>query len=163
MLFMKKILFLSAFVFLLFSGFSQHNLSQESYAVGETVPGLYDDFAYQYNRIISLDPNNPGKLLITFVFINGKSHNAISYRQEVTNATTQWLESDMGSFKKEGFVDVYTALVPPEHVVSWKCSYTPKTKSKNGVVEVDKSALLIMNDNFEVDKKVFKKERFLLK
>lgn len=144
-------------------GFSQHNLSLSNYTRGEVIRSPFDDFAYQYNHIISVDPDNPSRLMVTFVFINGNFHTAISYRQEVLNRhAITWLNQENGHFTKDGFVDILTAYVPPNHIIKWKYHFEDKT-SKNNTVVVDKASLLILTDDFEIEKKTFEKDTFKLK
>lgn len=160
---MKKLIIMLIWTGIIPSLFSQHNLSRTNFSEGETVTNQFGDFAYQYNRIIALDPENPNQLIVTFVFINGQSHNAITYRQEDLNGHIEWIDHENGELKKEGIVEAVTASVPPNHVMSWKLTYKPGTKNKNNTVDVDKAALMVMNDNFQVVKKVFEKNNFLVK
>ncbi|MDR2979178.1 MAG: hypothetical protein LBV02_01850 [Bacteroidales bacterium] len=156
---MKRFGFFLCILLVFNTGFAQHSLKDSTHATGKTVQNPFGEFAYQYNRIIAADHSDPQKVIITFVFINGNATTAIQYRQEAMTGTVEWLDTDRGRSKKEKFVEVITATVPPNHIVSWKYSFTPKTKTtvnaKIKTMKVDKAALLILDDNMKTIKEIF--------
>lgn len=159
---MKKWYSLFCFLACLPAATAQYDLSHSSYSEGGSLYNQFGDFACQYNRIIAINPENPDQLLVTFVFINGNTYTAISYRQERMKGEVEWV-SGAEQVRKEGFVDVVTAKLPPHHVVSWKFKYTCKKSPKSHVAEVDKAALMIMNDNMKISKKIFRSSKFKVK
>jgi len=140
---------------------AQIDISKESFSTGNTVNDAFGNFSYQYNQIIMRDPNNPQRLLITIVFINGNSYYAINYRQESFNGKVEWLATDYGTYKKNGFVETVTALVEPGHIITWEYAFTlNKKSSKKNVITLDKAALLILNDNIKTKKIIFKEREY---
>ena len=149
----------------IFSLFAQHNLTLSTYSEEADVMNQFGDVAYQYNRIVSRNPDNPSQVIVTFVFINGNAQTAISYRQDAVKGKIEWEPTEAGTPQKQGFVEYVTVSLPPNHVVSWKYSYTLKSipKTKNYTIPLDKAALLIMTDNMEVTKKVFKAGEYTIR
>ena len=137
---------------------AQHNLMLSTFSEEADVMNRFGDLAYQYNRIVSRNPDNPSQVIVTFVFINGNAQTAISYRQDAVKGKVEWQPTEVGTPKKQGFVECVTVSLPPNHVISWKYSYTLRSvpKKKGYSIPLDKAALLIMNDNMEVTKKMFK-------
>ncbi|MDL2297112.1 hypothetical protein LJC68_06515 [Bacteroidales bacterium OttesenSCG-928-B11] len=160
---MKRVTFFLFLTMIATTGFSQHNLKDSTYSSGETVQNQFDEFAYQYNRIVSQDADDPSKLIVVFVFINGNSTTAIQYRQETVNGDVEWIETEHGRIGTERIVETISATVFPNRIISWKYSYTLKTKPKDAKVSLDKSALLVLDDNLRVEKKMFPVKEFRVK
>lgn len=157
---MRKIKLLIFLFSMLVTLHGQHNLKDSTFAEGETVNDAFGNFSYQYNRIITKDTLNLSGVIVTLVFINGNAHTAITYRQEVMNSRINWLKTDNGVLKKEGFVEVVTTSIAPNHIVTWQYSISDKTDKKNSKLYIEKAALLIMNDNFQIYKKIFQEKFF---
>ncbi|MDR3047596.1 MAG: hypothetical protein LBU51_08320 [Bacteroidales bacterium] len=136
---------------------AQHNLNDSVYQQGDKITDNAGHFSCQYNRIIEKDPENKNKIIVTFVFINGDRHHAITYRQENLLGKIEWLETENGTKKQEGVVESLTAFVPSGHILTWKFRCTGKiaTVGKKKTIDIDKSSILIMDDNFTIDKKTF--------
>lgn len=157
---MKKVGVILCFTIICSAAFSQHNLKDSTCSIGEIVYNQFDEFACQYNRIVSIDTENPNRMIITLVFINGNSTTAIQYRQEAMTGVVEWIDAENGRAKREKFVETITATIKPGHIISWKYSYTPNAKSKSKTANVDKAALLILDDNMKTRKVIFPAEIF---
>jgi len=113
---------------------------------------------WQYNQTVTVDEKNPNTLLVTFVFINGINQTAISLRQELFNSQIEWLNTDSIQIEKEERVEFLTANLAPHQAVVWK--YALKTKLVDGELILERSAILIMNEDFEVRKEAIPEQRF---
>ena len=113
---------------------------------------------WQYNQTVTIDEKNPNTLLVTFVFINGINQTAISLRQELFNSQIEWLNTDTIQIGKEDRVEFLTANLAPHQSVVWR--YALKTKLVDGGLVLEKSAILIMDKEFEVRKEVVPEQRF---
>ena len=159
---MRKMVVLLFFTTVSYVVSGQCDLTQSSYEKGESITNEFGNFAYQYNHIVAKSPDNPLQVIVTVVFINGNSQTAITYRQDAVKGDVEWISAENGVYAKRGFVESITASIPPNHVVSWKYSYTLKSKYKEkyNIVYLDKAALMIMDDNFRIVKKTFKAESY---
>lgn len=137
---MKKLLFLLilAFPFALF-------------AQSDRVVDSSGNLLYQYNRTIEKNADN--NLEVTIVFVNGKNQTAISLRQEIMNGDVQWINNESGKIKLEKIVNACTANIPPNQSLSWKYLYKPQKASASPTLE--RSALMIMQDDYQVKKIMF--------
>lgn len=140
---------------------SQHNLADSSFSEGEIINDAFGNFSFQYNRIITKDTAKPASAVVTIVFINGNAQTAIQYRQEFMNSEIEWIKTDNGTLKKEKFVEALTISIPPNIILTWQFKISDISTSKKNIFEVEKAALLIMNDNYQVTKKIFRKNYFL--
>lgn len=118
-----------------------------------------------YTRTIEKDTTNPNRLIITFSFTNGDAHCAVNYRQENLYGTIEWLENEAETHQKETIVESLMTRLQPHQTITWKFLYTVKTmpEGKNRSVEVDKAALLIMDEDLKVSKEILEKEEFWIK
>ena len=91
------------------------------------------------------------------VFINGNAQTAIQYRQEFMNSEIEWIKTDNGTLKKEKFVDAITISIPPNVILTWQFKISDIATIKKNIFEVEKAALLIMNDNYQETKKIYRK------
>ena len=107
---------------------------------------------WQYNQIVNIYEQSPNTLLVSFIFINGINQTAISLRQELLDSQIEWLETTDVQIEKEGNVEFVTANLAPNQSVIWK--YLIKTKPINKALLLEKSAVLIMDEDFEVRKEV---------
>jgi hypothetical protein len=158
---MKRIPLILFFLFTVSLAWSQYNLSDSSFSEGETINDAFGNFSFQYNRIISKDTANPASAFVTIVFINGNAQTAIQYRQEFMNSNIEWIKTDDGTPKKEKFVDALTTSIPPNNILTWQFKISAISKNNKNIFEVEKAALLIMNDNYQVTKKIFLNHSFL--
>ena len=114
-----------------------------------------------YIRTIEYSSEKPSEIVVTFVFTTKKSQ-AVTYRQETLYGKLEWIDKE-GLYKKEGIVEAVTAYLPAHSSVTWKYHYILKNKPADKTITFDKSAILIMDDNFEVKKTVWEQRKFLLK
>jgi len=114
---------------------------------------------WQYNQIVHLDADNQHTIKISFIFINGINQTAISLRQEIFNSQIEWIETSGLQVEKEGRVEFVTINLAPNQSVVWK--YLIKTKSVEKELILEKSALLIMNENFEVQKEIIPEQQLI--
>jgi len=135
-----------------------------------TIPALFSqsnrlttekgELLWQYNQHITIDENNPNTLLVTFVFINGMKQTAISLRQEFFYSQIEWLETANIQVGKEERVDFLTTnLVPGQSIV---LKYALKTKLTDNKLIAEKSAILIMDEEFEIRKEMLPEQKFVL-
>lgn len=113
-------------------------------------------FQWQYHRSVFKNALEKNSAIVTIVFINGANHTAISYRQEAASSFLHWIEKDGGETDKDGFVETITVKLEPNEAIVWRYTVKNKTIENDGSINVEKSAILIMNDKFQV-----KKEKFL--
>ena len=114
---------------------------------------------WQYNQTVVLDSEKPNTLVVHFVFINGNVHTAISLRQELYDCAIEWLETADIKVEKEDHVESLTAKLSPNQSIIVKYSVT--VKPVNNALVLEKSALLIMNDSFEVRKEIIPDQHFI--
>lgn len=112
-------------------------------------------FQWQYHRSLYKNAKDTNSAIVTIVFINGANHTAVSYRQEVANSVLKWIEKDGGESDRVGYVESITVQLEPNEAVVWRYTLNNSTKQKNGSINVEKSALLIMNNQFQVKKEKF--------
>ena len=112
-------------------------------------------FQWQYHRSLYKNAKDTNSAIATIVFINGANHTAISYRQEVANSSLKWIEQDGGESDREGYVESITVKLAPNEAIVWRYTIKNSTKQRSGSIIVEKSALLIMNDQFQVKKEKF--------
>jgi len=145
----KVFFLLSAFCFLLFSSSAQNNrLTTEK---GELL--------WQYNQNITIDTENPNTILVSFVFINGINQTAISLRQELFNSQIEWLNISDVPVEKEERVEFLTINLAPSQSIVWR--YALKTKPINNELVLERSALLIMNEDFEIRKEIIPEQKIV--
>ena len=115
---------------------------------------------WQYNQSTSQNPAKSDTIFVTFVFTNGIQQTAISLRQEFFNSTLGWLETTNIQVEKEDWVEFLTVNVPPHQSFVWK--YYLKTKPVDKELILERSALLIMNEDFEIRKEIIPEQRFTI-
>jgi len=113
---------------------------------------------WQYNQSTSQNPAKSDTIFVTFVFTNGINQTAISLRQEYFNSTIGWLETANIQVEKEERVEFLTANIPPHQSLVFK--YYLKTKPVEKELILERSALLIMNEGFEIRKEIIPEQRF---
>jgi hypothetical protein len=142
-------LLLSAFCFL-------HALAQSNRLTTEN-----GELLWQYSQHIEIDENAPKTVYVTFVFINGINQTAISLRQERFFSQIEWTETANYQIEKEERVEFITAnLAPSDSIVLKYTLHQPKVKNNELIAE--KSAILIMNDEFEVRKEFIPEQKFAI-
>lgn len=117
---------------------------------------------FHYVRTITEDSLEQGKLYVTFVFENGSAQQAITYRQEMMKNRIKWEENCQKLVQNENNkVEKITANLAPLEKVEWQFSIF--IEPKQAAIEIEKAALLIMNEQFEVEKIVFAPMTYPLK
>ena len=119
------------------------------------------NFKWQYHRSVSKDAQYPNSLIVTVVFINGDEQTAISYRQEIFQSKIEWIEKENGSVDKEGKVEFITANLAPYDSFVWKFRVRNIPINKDGSIDLEKAAFLIMNERFQVRKEKFLEQRVM--
>jgi hypothetical protein len=114
---------------------------------------------WQYNQNVAVDDDNQNTIIVTFVFTNGIHQTAITLRQELFNSHIKWIETSDIQIEKEDRVEFITANLKPNQSVVWK--YLLRNKSNDQELILEKSALLIMNEEFEIRKEVIPEQRFV--
>ena len=114
---------------------------------------------WQYNQFIYLDEDNQNTMKVSFVFINGINQTAISLRQELFNSAIAWVDTAEIKVGKEDRVAFLTTNLAPHQSVVWK--YCLKNNKGNKELLLEKSALLIMNEEFEIRKEIIPEQRFI--
>jgi hypothetical protein len=112
---------------------------------------------WHYNQNVTFDEEKPNTIAVTFVFINGIKQTAITFRQECFYSQIEWLDGAEKQIEKEERVEFITANVPPNQSIVFK--YLLKTKPIEKELIIEKSAVLIMNEDFEVRKEVLPEQR----
>jgi hypothetical protein len=118
------------------------------------------ELLWQYNHHLEVDESNPNTILATFVFINGINQTAISLRQENFRSQIEWLETTEIQVEKEERVEFLTANLAPGQSLVWR--YTLKPRVKDNELIAEKSAILIMNEDFEIRKEFIPEQTFVL-
>ncbi|MDR0205989.1 MAG: hypothetical protein LBI45_01855 [Bacteroidales bacterium] len=113
---------------------------------------------WQYTQNVSIDEVNPKDIKISLIFINGIQQTAISLRQELFHSQIEWLSTVNLQIEKEGQVEYVTVNLAPNQYMIF--NYVIKNKKNNKELLLEKSALLIMNENFEVRKELIPEQRF---
>ena len=120
------------------------------------------DFPFYYSRTITEDSLEKRKIYVTFIFENGKKQRAVTYRQEIMKNRIKWDESCQMSVANENDkVEKITANLSPFEKVEWQ--YSLSAKPKESIIQIEKAALLIMNEQFEVEKITFDAIEYPLK
>lgn len=143
---MKKLIFLFSF-FICF----QITISAQSSGYFDTL-GV---FQWQYHRSVYKNAKDTNTAIVIIVFINGANYSAISYRQEIANSSLQWIEKDGGVEEMDGYVAQITTKLAPNEAIVWSYSIKNNIQKPEGSIDIEKSALLIMNDKFIVRKEKF--------
>jgi len=115
---------------------------------------------WQYNQNVVVDEKQ-NSFTVTFVFINGINQTAISLRQDLFNSQIEWLETADVKVEKEERVDFLTVNLAPHQSVVFK--YEIKTKLIDKELLLEKSAVLIMNEDFEIRKELINEQNFTKK
>jgi len=113
---------------------------------------------WQYNQIVIQDKENPNIIKVSFVFINGINQTAISLRQEVFNSAIVWVDTANMQIGKEDRVEFITSNLAPHQSIVLKYNLSNIKIDKELLFE--KSALLIMNEEFEIRKEKIPEQRF---
>lgn len=142
---MKRGVLFLILVSITFIVYSQSNSKYDSTGV----------FLWQYHRSIYKNSLDSNSAIVTVVFINGSSQAAISYRQEDPDKLITWLDKDGGTITRDGYVEVITYNLEPNKAILFTYRIT---KVINENVKVEKSALLIMDQNFQVIKENFSEQ-----
>lgn len=131
---------------------------------GDTIITSSGTVGYSYIRTIERDSLNPLQLIITLTFSNGESFRAVTYRQENLYGTIEWIENEAEMYKKETIVESLTTRIHPMKTVTWRCNYIIKSmpEGKDRCVDIDKAALMIMDEELKVEKREFQKEKIVL-
>ena len=129
------------------------------YAQNNRLTNEKGQLLWQYNQTVTVDEKNPNTLLVTFVFINGINQTALSLRQELFHSQIAWLDTANIQTGKEERVEFLTANLAPNQSVVWKYALQTKLTGKELILE--KSAVLIMNEEFEVRKEVIPEQRIV--
>jgi len=114
---------------------------------------------WQYNQSISINKDKPDTVLVTFVFLNGVYQTAITFRQEFFYSQIEWIETSDIQVGREERVEFITANLAPAQPIVLR--YRLINKVINNEVTLEKSAILIMNEDFEVRKEIIPEQKFL--
>ena len=124
-----------------------------SWAQKDSILDTEGNLLYQYERTVEQALENPRKAIVTFYFKNGIEQRAITYRQEKLVSKLEWVKKGKSLVEKEKIVEKITANLKPGEEIEWKLLIEYNTKKRKAIVE--KAALLLMNEQFEVTKIVF--------
>ena len=113
---------------------------------------------WQYNQNVTIDVAHQNTLLVTFVFINGPRETAISLRQELFHSQIEWLDTARMPVEREARVEFLTAKLAPNQSIMFK--YAIKSKLIDNEFVLEKSAILIMNEDYEIQKEIIPEQRF---
>ncbi|MCL2167873.1 MAG: hypothetical protein FWH59_01970 [Lentimicrobiaceae bacterium] len=144
---MNKGFFISSFLFFLLFCFPNLLFGQSNRLTNEN-----GQLLWQYNQIVTVKEEVPNTLFVSFVFINGVNQTAISLRQELFYSQIEWLDSLDLQIEKEDRVEFITANIKPHQSIILK--YKLKNKTVGKELWLEKSAILIMNEEFEVKKEI---------
>jgi len=147
---------LSAFLLFCFSALLLSPFSS-LFAQNNRLTNEHGQLLWQYNQTVTKDEEKLNTFLVTFVFINGIEQTAISLRQECFNSSIEWFDISDYQAEKEERVEFITANLLPNQYVVWK--YFVKTKPMDKEFFLEKSALLIMNEDFEVRKEIIPQQK----
>lgn len=112
-------------------------------------------FQWQYHRSVYKNAKDTSTAVVVIVFINGAHHSAISYRQELKNSTLHWEEKETGSTGEDGYVKFITAKLKPNEAIVWRFTIKNNTSNKDNSIDIEKGAILIMDEQFNVRKEKF--------
>jgi hypothetical protein len=112
-------------------------------------------FQWQYHRSVYKNAKDTTSAVVVIVFINGANHSAISYRQEVKNSTLHWEEKETGSTGEDGYVKFITAKLKPNEAIVWRFIIKNNISNNDNSINVEKGAILIMDEQFNVRKEKF--------
>jgi len=143
---------LRAFVLIIFFTIST------TYAQNNRLTNEDGQLLWQYNQSTTQNPQKSDTIFVTFVFTNGINQTAISLRQEFFNSIIGWMETSNIQVEKEGRVEFLTANLAPHQSVVWK--YFLKTKPVEKELILERSAILIMNEAFEILKEILPEQKF---
>lgn len=124
-----------------------------SWAQKDSILDAEGNLLYQYERIVEQALENPRKAIVTFYFKNGIEQRAITYRQEKLVSKLEWVKKGKSLVEKEKIVEKIIVNLKPGEEIEWKLLIQYNTKKRKAIVE--KAALLLMNEQFEVTKIVF--------
>jgi hypothetical protein len=141
----NHLLFFLLTAFCFFSTFAQSN----------RLTNKNGQLLWQYNQNVAADVKQ-NSFIITFVFINGINQTAFSLRQDLFNSQIEWLETTGIKVEKEERVDFLTVNLAPHQSIVLK--YEIKTKLVDKELLLEKSAVLIMNEEFEVRKELISEQ-----
>lgn len=110
------------------------------------------NLVYQYNR--SATYTAPGQCKVTITIINGNKQLGISYRQEVFRSKLSWENTEHGDTSKLANIEIITANLAPKETAVWTFLYRNKAIKKDRSIDLEKSAFMLLTDEFEVKKQV---------
>jgi len=84
---------------------------------------------------------------------------AISLRQELFNSEVAWIDISDIQVEKERCVEFLTVNLKPNQSIIWK--YLFKSKPVNKELILEKSVLLIMNEEYEIRKEIIPEQKFV--
>jgi hypothetical protein len=113
---------------------------------------------WQYSQNVTINNENPNTFLVTFVFTNGIDQTVFTLRQELFTSQIEWLETSGIQVEKEDRVEFLTANLAPNQSIVFK--YRLKNRRTDNEFILEKSALLIMNEDFAVRKEIIPEQRF---
>jgi len=129
-----------------------------TFAQNNRVTNENGQLLWQYNQHIIIDEVQPNRVTVNFIFINGLQQTAISLRQELFNSQIEWMDISDWQAKNEEHVSTVTANLSPHQSLVWK--YVLRNNNKEKELILEKSALLIMNEDFEIIKEIIPEQRF---
>jgi len=128
------------------------------YAQNNRLTNEHGQLLWQYNQNVTIDKEKPNIMVVSFIFINGIQQTAISLRQELFYSQIEWLNTSDIQVEKEERVDFLTTNLMPNQSIVWK--YTLKNKPNGNELILEKSAVLIMNEDFEILKEIIPEQKF---
>ena len=140
---MKRLVSLLFCIFLLLASYAQQ---------GDRLVDSLGNFVYQYNR--SANYLEPGKCKVTVTIVNGNKQLGVSFRQEVFRSKLQWQETIGGDTTETANIKIITANLAPNETVAWTFIYQNNTTKKDKSIDLEKSAFMLLNDEYLVTKKV---------
>ena len=158
----KKIKIFLFFLLLSYTAvYAQQSSLDTIFVQTDTVYNVIGIPNYYYIRTFEYNSEKPNEIIVTFVFTT-KRNQAITYRQETLNGQLEWIEKE-GLYKKEGIMEAVTANLPAHSSITWKYRYIVKTKPVDKIITFDKSAILVMDEKFDVTKIVLDEKKLFLK
>ena len=147
----------AVYILFLILSFSWVQLSAQSSSLTDSNGNM----EWQYHRSAFKDPANPNRVIVIFVFVNGNHHSAISYRQEMKPGEAQWIELDGGVVTEKKNYTAITYRLIPNQAILLKYSIQLNRKNRNNQECIGKSALFVLDPDYNVWKEKFNDCEFL--
>jgi hypothetical protein len=113
---------------------------------------------WQYTQTFTKSEENTKEIEVSFIFINGIEQTAISLRQELFYSQIEWVDTLNLKVDKEERVEYITVNLAPHQSIIFH--YVVRKNRFSKELFLEKSAILIMNENFEIRKEIIPEQRF---